>query len=133
MQLLGLTWANAPADDIRSSMAALLASQRQDGGWAQLPGLETDAYATGQALVALQTAGVAITSAEYQRGTAFLLRTQLQDGSWLVRTRTFPVQPPKDTGFPHGKHQWISAAGTSWAAMALALTLPEQASVDASR
>jgi N-acyl-D-amino-acid deacylase len=48
----------------------------------------------------------------------------MQDGSWLVRTRSYPVQPPKDTGFPHGKHQWISAAGTSWAAMALALSLP---------
>jgi hypothetical protein len=46
----------------------------------------------------------------------------------LVRTRTFPLQPPKDSGFPHGKHQWISAAGTSWAAMALALALPEPAS-----
>ena len=133
MHLLGLTWANAPADEIGGSMNALLALQSQDGGWAQLPGLETDAYATGQALVALQTAGVAIASAEYRRGTAFLMRTQLHDGSWLVRTRTFPVQPPKDTGFPHGKHQWISAAGTSWAAMALALTLPEPPSVDAIR
>jgi hypothetical protein len=125
MQLLGLAWANAPADDIRISVAALLAMQHDDGGWAQLPNLETDAYATGQALVALQTAGYPVSSAEYDRGKAFLLRTQFPDGSWLVRTRTFPVQPPRDTGFPHGKHQWISAAGTSWAAMALAYALPE--------
>ena len=72
--------------------------------------------------MALQAAEHPVSSAEYQRGVAFLLRTQFPDGSWLVRTRTFPVQPPKDTGFPHGKHQWISAAGTSWAAMAMALT-----------
>jgi hypothetical protein len=52
------------------------------------------------------------------------MRTQFPDGSWLVRTRSYPVQPMKDTGFPHGRHQWISAAGTSWAAMALALSLP---------
>jgi hypothetical protein len=116
--------------DIRTSAAALLAEQRPDGGWAQLATLETDAYATGQALVALQAAGHAVSSAEYRRGAAYLLRTQFADGSWLVRSRTFPVQPPRDTGFPHGKHQWISAAGTSWAAMALALTLPAQSGTD---
>jgi Ankyrin repeats (3 copies) len=126
MQLLGLTWANASAVDIRTSATALLSGQRPDGGWAQLPTLETDAYATGQALVALQTAGYAVSSVEYRRGAAYLLRTQFADGSWFVRSRTFPVQPLRDTGFPHGKHQWISAAGTSWAAMALALTLPAQ-------
>jgi len=127
MQLLGLAWAKAPADDIRKSMEALLAEQRPDGGWAQLAALETDAYATGQALVALQTAGHPVSSLEYRRGVAFLLRTQFPDGSWLVRTRTFPVQPLRESGFPHGKHQWISAAGTSWATMALSLALsPEQ-------
>src|SRR5580765_5703645 len=126
MQLLGLTWANASAADIRTSATALLAGQRPDGGWAQLPTLETDAYATGQALVALETAGHEVSSAEYRRGAAYLLRTQFADGSWLVRSRSFPVQPLRDTGFPHGKNQWISAAGTSWAAMALALTLPPQ-------
>ena len=126
MQLLGLAWGQGRPDDIRRSTASLLALQRQDGGWAQLPTLETDAYATGQALVALQTAGYAVSSSQYQRGVGFLLRTQFPDGSWLVRTRTFPVQVPKDSGFPHGKHQWISAAGTSWAAMAILLALPPQ-------
>jgi len=126
MRLLGLAWAKAPADDVRTATTALLAAQRQDGGWAQLPALETDAYATGQALVALQTAGEPVSSVEYQRGVDFLLRTQFSDGSWLVRSRTFPVQPLKDHGFPHGKNQWISAAGTSWATMALSLALPPQ-------
>ena len=123
MQLLGLAWGRASAATIRKPVKALLSLQRPDGGWAQLAGVETDAYATGQALVALQTAGHGVSSPEYQRGIGFLLRTQYQDGSWLVRTRTFPVQPPKDSGFPHGAHQWISAAGTSWAAMALSLTV----------
>ena len=130
MQLLGLAWAKARPDDLRRSAEALLALQREDGGWAQLATLETDAYATGQALVALETAGHPTSSPAYQRGVAFLRRTQFPDGSWLVRTRTFPVQPPKDSGFPHGKHQWISAAGTSWAAMALALTLPSETPID---
>lgn len=131
MQLLGLAWGHARPHDIRKSTASLLALQRQDGGWAQLPTLETDAYATGQALVALQTSGYAVSSSQYQRGVAFLLRTQFPDRSWLVRTRTFPVQMPKDSGFPHGPHQWISAAGTSWAAMAILLALPMQEPADA--
>jgi N-acyl-D-amino-acid deacylase len=124
MQLLGLVWGGAPSKDISVSAAALRALQRADGGWAQLPALESDAYATGQALVALNAAGESLTSAPSQQGLDFLLRTQFPDGSWLVRTRSYPVQPPKDSGFPHGRHQWISAAGTSWAAMALGLALP---------
>lgn len=127
MQLLGLAWAKAPADEIRKSIEQLLHDQRPDGGWAQLATTETDAYATGQALVALQTAGYDVTGDVYRRGVAYLLRTQFGDGSWLVRSRTFPVQPLKDSGFPHGKNQWISAAGTSWATMAIALgLLPQQ-------
>ena len=64
MQLLGLSWAKAQADDIRRSTQALIAEQRQDGGWAQLPALESDAYATGQALVALHTAGHPVSSSD---------------------------------------------------------------------
>jgi Ankyrin repeats (3 copies)/Squalene-hopene cyclase C-terminal domain len=125
MRLLGLAWAKASAETMQSAVEQVKASQRPDGGWAQLDGLDTDAYATGMALVALQASGkVATTDAVYQRGVTYLLRTQLDDGSWLVHTRTLPFQPYKESGFPHGRHQWISAAGTSWAAMALGLTQP---------
>jgi N-acyl-D-amino-acid deacylase len=126
MQLLGLAWANAATADIQQRAQALMSEQRPDGGWSQLPGLETDAYATGQALVALHWAGIPVSNAAYRRGIAFLLRTQFADGSWLVRSRSFPVQRYKESGFPHGKHQWVSAAGTSWAAMALSLALPAE-------
>jgi hypothetical protein len=123
MQLLGLTWANAEREHIRKSARALLAEQQPDGGWSQIPTLQTDAYATGQALVALRLSGEAqVSDPAYRRGIGYLLRTQLADGSWLVRTRTFPFQPYNESGFPHGKDQWISAAGTSWASMALSLT-----------
>jgi hypothetical protein len=127
MQVLGLGWANAELSEINQRAQALLAEQRPDGGWAQLPNLGSDAYATGQALVALQS-GAKLPASEpaVLRGIAFLLRTQFGDGSWLVRTRSFPFQPYKESGFPHGKDQWISAAGTSWAAMALSLSLPPQ-------
>jgi hypothetical protein len=33
-------------------------------------------------------------------------------------------QPYFDAGFPHGFDQWISAAGTSWATMALSMASP---------
>ncbi len=125
MQLLGLAWADADTPTIRKAAHALVTEQRPDGGWAQIPTLETDAYATGQAMVALITAGaISPTDPAWQRGSAYLLRTQLDDGSWLVRSRSFPIQPYKESGFPHAKNQWISAAGTSWAAWALTLGQP---------
>jgi N-acyl-D-amino-acid deacylase len=71
-------------------------------------------------LVALHEAGVAAKSPAYQRGVRFLLDTQLADGSWLVPTRTLATQIYFESGFPHGEHQFISAAGTQWATQALA-------------
>ena len=58
-----------------------------------------------------------------RHGVAFLLRTQVEDGSWFVRSRAFGFQPYFETGFPHGIDQFISAAATSWAVMALAHAL----------
>jgi hypothetical protein len=36
-----------------------------------------------------------------------------------VRSRALPIQPHFEAGFPFGKDQFISAAGSNWAAMAL--------------
>ncbi len=131
MQLLGLAWAGAAPKDLARHAKAVEAAQQPDGGWAQLPGLESDAYATGQALYALRRAGVRIESPTYQRGITFLLRTQHSDGSWMVRSRSNPVQVLKESGFPHGRNQWISAAGTAWAAMALSVASPLKGLPDA--
>ena len=119
-QLLGLAWAGANQTAIRKAGKELLAAQHSDGGWAQLPSLASDAYATGQALVALKEAGV-LTSADqaYRRGVRFLLNMQLEDGSWYVKSRAIAIQPYFESGFPHGQDQWISAAATNWATMAL--------------
>jgi ankyrin repeat protein len=120
-QLLGLTWAAGNRDTIRNSARALLAEQRPDGGWAQIPTLRSDAYATGQALVALKDSGsLGVTDKAYQRGVQFLLNTQFEDGSWYVRTRSQPIMPLFDSDFPYGRDQWISTAATNWATMALA-------------
>ena len=123
-QLLGLKWAglNSTQAIIRGGVRSLLATQRPDGGWSQIPSLASDAYATGQALVALREAdGLRATDPAYKRGIAFLLKTQLEDGSWYVKSRSIPFQPFFESGFPHGHDQWVSMAASNWATMALAL------------
>lgn len=119
-QLLGLRWAGEPTPMLQTLAQKLAALQRNDGGWAQLPGLESDAYATGQALYALRVAaGWKRTDTTVDRGLRYLLKTQLADGTWHVRRRAFPFQPTMSSGFPHGRDGWISAAASSWAVMAM--------------
>jgi uncharacterized protein (TIGR03067 family) len=94
--------------------------------------MDSDAYATGTALVALHQAGsLPTTDPAYRRGVAFLLKTQQEDGSWLVRSRSKPLQPYYESGFPHGKDQFISSAASAWATTALALTCPPPVKVEA--
>ena len=118
--LLGLGWVGETTAGLRSAAAALMARQRADGGWSQIPTLGSDAYATGQALTALAHSGALKPSDPiYQRGVRFLLGTQLDDGSWYVRSRAIATQPYFDSEFPHGRDQFISAAATNWATTAL--------------
>ena len=115
----------------------LLALQREDGGWSGNPYLNSEAFSTGEALVALaQSGAVAATNVAYRRGLGFLLSTQYPDGSWYVRSRAIKFQPYFESGFPFGHDQWISAAGTAWAAQAIALAIgpsATRASLRASR
>jgi hypothetical protein len=77
--------------------------------------------------VALKQAGaLSVTDAAYKGGIEYLLKTQFEDGSWYVKSRAIPIQPFFESGFPHGQDQWISAAASNWAAMALALTVAPQ-------
>ena len=122
-QLLGLVWGGIKREDekLRAAAKQLLGKQRADGGWSQLPTLESDAFATGQTLVALREAGaIAVTDAAYQQAVRFLLGSQLEDGSWYVQSRALAFQPYFESGFPHEHDQWVSNAATNWAAMALA-------------
>ncbi len=122
--LMGLAWAKASPASISAAARELAATQRADGGWNQLAAMGSDAYATGQALFALHTAGkVPVTDPHYQKGIKYLLRTQAADGSWHVKSRSIWLQPYFDSGFPYEHDQWISAAGTAWAAMALSVTV----------
>jgi ankyrin repeat protein len=121
-RLLGLSWAGAPKEVLERAARNLLAIQRTDGGWAQVETMGSDAYATGEALVALHESGAAAPGDRaYRKGLEFLLRTQIEDGSWLVETRAVPIQAYFESGFPYGVNQWVSAAATGWATAALAL------------
>ncbi|MBI1792182.1 MAG: ankyrin repeat domain-containing protein [Acidobacteria bacterium] len=123
-RLFGLTWAGAPAAERSGPARDLLRLQRPNGGWAQIPRMEPDAYSTGEALVALaEGGGIAVTDAAWKKGLSFLLSSQKTDGSWHVPTRMVSpaqVSPPYfETGFPHGKDQVLSTMATSWAALAV--------------
>jgi N-acyl-D-amino-acid deacylase len=120
MALWGGAQLGATPDELRAARDAALAMQRDDGGWAQLATMESDAYATGQVLFALQAAGLSSRELAYQRGVAYLLKSQQADGSWLVVSRSKPIQTYFDNGDPHGKNQFISMPATCWALVVLA-------------
>ncbi len=131
-QLLGLLWTGADANARQKAAQQLLAEQRADGGWAQLPVLASDAYSTGEALFALHEGeGLSISDPAYQRGLRFLLKNQQPDGSWRVTSRLHPpapVSPPYvNIEFPEGHDQFISIMGTSWAVNALLQAIPAPA------
>jgi hypothetical protein len=124
-RLWALKLAGAAEQELHAARKELQQGQRKDGGFAQTDRLASDAYATGSALVALHEAGgLATDDPVYQRGLQFLIKKQRPDGSWLVASRSRPFQVYFESGFPHGKDQFISAAASGWAATALALACP---------
>ena len=124
-RLGALKYAGADDKDVKAAADELLKTQRDDGGWSQTDKLDSDAYATGTALVMLHDAGgLAVTDAVYRHGVKYLISAQREDGSWHVKTRSKPFQIYFESGFPYEKDQWISISATSWATAALALTLP---------
>jgi ankyrin repeat protein len=120
MQLLGLHWAGAHTGTQNTRVRELLQLQRADGGWAQTPHFASDAYATGQVLYTLSELGRTGIDADLRRASAFLVRTQRDDGTWYVKSRAMKIQPYFESGFPYGHDQWISQAATAWATIGLA-------------
>jgi len=127
-QLLGLQWCNASADEKTKIATRLLAMQHPDGGWSQLNTMSCDAYATGEALYALFESGMLKPGDEAaQKGLAWLLKNQDPTGAWIVQTRTYPIQPYFTTHFPpYDENQFISAAASNWAVLALLDALPDR-------
>jgi len=126
---MGLVWANGTRDEISAAGRDLQAMQTPRGGWPQLPRRQPDAYSTGEALFALHEAGMPLTDAAWSKGVKFLISTQAADGTWHVQTRMISpadVSPKYfPAGFPYGKDEFISYAGSCWAVMALLSGLPE--------
>ena len=123
IQLIGVS-----EETVRQAAKDLQTSQRSDGGWAQRDDMESDAYATGTALVALhETGGMATDDSIYSKGLEYLVSIQKDDGSWHVASRSKPFQTYFESGYPHDKDQFISIAAASWSttALALALALPK--------
>ena len=119
MQLLGMKWGHLDSGSLEQPLKTLIRLQRADGGWSQTPELSSDAYGTATALYTLHELGVPSSDAAYLRGVNYLLRTQLADGSWHVKSRAPKFQPYFQSGFPHDHDQWISSAATAWGAIAL--------------
>jgi ankyrin repeat protein len=128
-RLMGLVWADASPEETGAAGRDLIERQRSDGGWPQLPRYDSDAYSTGEALYALNQAGVPVSAPAWQKGLKFLVSTQARDGTWRVRTRMIsPAEVSPEyftTGFPYGKDEFLSYAGSCWATMALMSALPE--------
>jgi hypothetical protein len=61
---------------------------------------------------AARAGGLNISDPTCQRGVAFLRKEQREDGSWLVHSRSKPFQTYYESGFPHGKDQFISMAAS---------------------
>jgi hypothetical protein len=102
--------------DVEAATKALLDLQRPDGGWAQRPDMAPDAYATASVLATLAD----VDAPSHRKGLAWLIAAQQPDGSWHVKSRSKPFQPYFESGFPHGKDQFISAHASGWAVVALA-------------
>jgi N-acyl-D-amino-acid deacylase len=116
-----------PSDKVDRFVQKLLSEQDAAGGWAQKRGMKPDAYATGSVLVALHEAGgLSRQHSAWLRGIGYLLQTQKPDGSWHVVSRAKPLQEYFESGFPHGKDQFISAFATGWATQALLMSLAQE-------
>jgi squalene cyclase len=103
------------ADRWQPLVEQIKARQNADGGWSQTPEMQSDAWATGQALYALAHAGLNSQDPVIQRAQAFLVSSQRSDGSWPMTSR--PIKPGGE-----GSKSLIpiTAAGSSWAVMGLA-------------
>lgn len=103
----------ARADAVPSLVKELLNQQREDGGWSQTKKLKSDALGTGQALVALASAGIPSKHPAIEKARRFLIRTQGEDGTWFVASRAY--QAP----------EFSSYMGTAWATLGLLRTLQD--------
>lgn len=116
-------WLNSRGEAADATMPAeinrFLARQNADGGWSQVQDRPSDAYATGQALYVLNQVGVPPAKKEIQRGVAFLVDQQKEDGSWPMTRRGHPGVTPGEFIVP------ITYFGSAWATLGLLRSVPK--------
>ena len=103
----------SPVDKVQTEIESLIRRANSDGGWPQIPGARSDAYATGQALYILSLAGEKHDRIEMRRGVQFLVGTQRDDGSWLMTRRGHPGVTPTKEMVP------ITYFGSVWGTLGL--------------
>lgn len=113
LRLLTKKWGGVSADQLRSDVDSLVQRANPDGGWPQIPGARSDAYATGQALYILRLAGADGDREALRRGVRFLIDTQQADGSWLMTRRGHPGATPTKNVVP------ITYFGAAWGTLGL--------------
>jgi len=99
---------------VAGSIERIVAKQNADGGWSQVKDAPSDAWATGQTLYVLSPAGRKPDDPAVRKAREFLVKTQLADGSWLMKSR------PKGPEMKSAKNlEPITYSGTSWALLGL--------------
>ena len=68
--------------DVARFIELLNSQQNADGGWGETTRLDSNGYATGQALYAYKIAGVSIHDESFRQGVFWLLEHQQSNGSW---------------------------------------------------
>jgi hypothetical protein len=116
--LLVKVQAGEPTTTLQAEIDRFLDRQNEDGGWSQLKGGASDAYATGQALYVLSLAGVKSDREEVRRAVAFLVDGQKEDGSWPMARRGHPGVTLSDNVVP------ITYFGSAWATLGLLRCAP---------
>jgi hypothetical protein len=105
------------AEECEPLVRRIEGAQNADGGWSQTKEMPSDAWATGQALYALAQAARP-DDPVIERGRAFLVKTQRDDGSWQMTSR--PMKP----GGEGAKNLIpITGAGSAWAVLGLVRSL----------
>jgi hypothetical protein len=101
-------------------LAQLRSRQNPDGGWAWRGSGDSDAFATGQALYALNQCGQR--DAVVQRAAGYLIKSQQADGAWDVPSRAISsaTNPGRLERLAPIYQYW----GTAWASIGLSGTLP---------
>lgn len=101
------------SDQLQPDIEKFLKRQNEDGGWGQLDDRDSDAFATGQSLYILRQLGLDRSRPEMQRGIAFLVANQQEDGSWPMTRRGHPGVTPGPFKMP------IIYFGSAWGTLGL--------------